>query len=289
MRGIGKSEAAMVGPALVVQVLIVIYPMLLAVIASLQNLYLLTPTSVRFVGLKNYLTMARDPLVLHALALTGLFIVGSTVATTVLGIVVGLLLSSRVRGINLFRGLFLIPMMITPAVTALLWAQLWHTRYGAINSLLGGFGIKPVNWLGNPYIAPFAMVATDVWQWTPFVALIVLAGFQSLPSEIFEAAHVDGVNNWQRFWRITLPLLMPFLGTVVLFRIVYGLRAYEIVWLQTMGGPGSTTELMSVRVAIKAFTDLKIGQSSALAIMLLVLVTVFTTILYRLAFARRQG
>jgi multiple sugar transport system permease protein len=190
--------------------------------------------------------------------------------------------------IGVFRSLFIIPMMITPAVTALMWVQLWHTRYGAINALLAGVGISAVNWLGNPGTALFAIIISDVWQWTPFVCLIVVAGFQSLPTEVFEASVVDGVNAAQQFFLITLPLLMPFLGTAILFRIVYSLRVYELAWIQTWGGPGNSTELMSIRVAIKAFTDLKIGQSSALSILLLIVVTILTTVLYRLVFSPRQ-
>jgi multiple sugar transport system permease protein len=272
----------MIAPALIVQIALVVVPLVIALIASFHKWYLPRPMDKEFIGFQNFAKLLTSPEVHTSAWVTVKFIALSVAGTTILGLLLGLLLARSFRGVRLFRSLFIIPMMITPAVNALLWMTMWHASYGAVNNILAMVGIPTIDWVSGPRTALLAVALPDIWQWTPFVMLVVIAGIQSLPIEVFEAATVDGASGWKMFSRITFPLLLPFLSTAVLFKIVYSLRVYDIPLLLTKGGPGRITEIISLQISFTAFTAFQVGRAAAHSFLVLIVLIPLATLLYRL-------
>ena len=237
----------------------------------------------RFVGLSNYQDLFSDPLFRSSLMLTIAYTLATVTAELVLGLGVALLLNSRVPFVRAFRTALIIPMMITPIVAALTWKLLLDPSYGLVNALLG---TKTV-WLGDPDLALFAVGIVNVWQNTPFVAILLLAGLQSLPSEPVEAAAVDGANRWQTFRHVTLPLLMPYVVVAVLLRTIFEFRSFENIWVMTGGGPANSTKLLSVYTFEASFLSFDLTLAAAASWVMLLIVLIFC-ILFILATKRKE-
>ncbi|KQY15136.1 carbohydrate ABC transporter permease [Rhizobium sp. Root482] len=237
----------------------------------------------RFVGLSNYQDLFSDPLFRSSLMLTIAYTLATVTAELVLGLGVALLLNSRVPFVRVFRTALIIPMMITPIVAALTWKLLLDPSYGLVNALLG---TKTV-WLGDPDLALFAVGIVNVWQNTPFVAILLLAGLQSLPSEPVEAAAVDGANRWQTFRHVTLPLLMPYVVVAVLLRTIFEFRSFENIWVMTGGGPANSTKLLSVYTFEASFLSFDLTLAAAASWVMLLIVLIFC-VLFILATKRKE-
>ncbi|WP_187772321.1 sugar ABC transporter permease [Agrobacterium sp. B1(2019)] len=225
----------------------------------------------QFVGLANYQDLFTDPLFRSSLMLT----IGYTISTVLLellfGLSVALLLNSRVPFVRVFRTALIIPMMITPIVAALTWKLLLDPSYGLINAILGTNTV----WLGDPDLALIAVGIVNVWQNTPFVAILLLAGLQSLPSEPVEAAAVDGASPWQTFRHVTLPLLMPYIVVAVLLRTIFEFRSFENIWVMTGGGPANSTKLLSVYTFEASFLSFDLTLAAASSWVMLFIVLIF--------------
>lgn len=237
----------------------------------------------RFVGLSNYQDLFSDPLFRSSLMLTIAYTLATVTGELVLGLGVALLLNSRVPFVRVFRTALIIPMMITPIVAALTWKLLLDPSYGLVNALLG---TKTV-WLGDPDLALFAVGIVNVWQNTPFVAILLLAGLQSLPSEPMEAAAVDGANRWQTFRHVTLPLLMPYVVVAVLLRTIFEFRSFENIWVMTGGGPANSTKLLSVYTFEASFLSFDLTLAAAASWVMLLIVLIFC-VLFILATKRKE-
>ena len=200
----------------------------------------------------------------------------------VLGLAIALLFNRRIRGKRLWMSFLIIPMVISPTIISLIWKLMLNTEYGVLNYLLSLFSISKINWLGYEN-ALWSIMMVDIWEWTPFVALILYAGLQSLPQEPYEAVVVDGVSPLQIFYYLTLPLLKPMIFIAILLRSIDSLKIFDIVYGLTQGGPGSATELMSMHIYRIGFRHTNwIGRASANAIVLLFIVSLLTTILLRI-------
>jgi multiple sugar transport system permease protein len=215
--------------------------------------------------------------------LTIAYTLATVTGELVLGLGVALLLNSRVPFVRVFRTALIIPMMITPIVAALTWKLLLDPSYGLVNALLG---TKTV-WLGDPDLALFAVGIVNVWQNTPFVAILLLAGLQSLPSEPVEAAAVDGANRWQTFRHVTLPLLMPYVVVAVLLRTIFEFRSFENIWVMTGGGPANSTKLLSVYTFEASFLSFDLTLAAAASWVMLLIVLIFC-VLFILATKRKE-
>lgn len=275
------AQVYMIAPALLVQIALVAVPLVMALVASFHKWYLPRPQDKEFIGFENFARLLTSPEVYGSAWVTVKFIALSVAGTTLLGLVLGLLLARSFKGVAVFRSLLIIPMMITPAVNALLWITMWHGSYGAVNNILAAFGVQAIDWVSGPTTALWAVAIPDIWQWTPFVMLVVVAGMQSLPVEVFEAATVDGASGWGMFTRISFPLLLPFLSTAVLFKIVYSLRVYDIPRLLTKGGPGRLTEILSLQISFTAFTAFQIGRAAAHSFLVLLVLIPLAMLMYR--------
>jgi multiple sugar transport system permease protein len=202
-----------------------------------------------------------------------------------LGLGLALLVVQRLPGRRFFRVIFLLPMMITPVGVAYLFRMLTDTSKGPLYPLWSHFGLADVSWVTNPWGARLAVMIGDVWQWTPFIFIVLLASLESLPVELHEAAVVDGANAWQRFWEVTFPQILPASATVVLIRLIEAFKIVDLPNVLTNGGPGTATESLTLH-AYTIWRALDIGGSAAVAYMLLFVVT-FVGMTYVSLFRRR--
>ena len=258
-------------PAVLVMAAGLLYPVFDALYLSFFDWKIATPfSSANHVGFANYARMASDPDVRESLWVTIRFGFWTITIEMVLGTALALLLEKPIRGASVFRTVFVLPLMVSPVVVGLIWRYLFDARAGWINYYLGEwFGIEPLIWLGAPDLAFVAIVLTDIWQWTPFIFIIVIAGLQALPSEVLEASSIDGANWWQQTFLVKLPMIRSILVIALLMRLIDVFRALEVMYIMTGGGPGRATELMSLHIYNRAFDAQLLGYASAIAVLLI--------------------
>jgi multiple sugar transport system permease protein len=250
-----------------------LYPFFLGVYYSLTNYYLQYPHLFRFIWLGNYLKLLEDPLFSYSLKFTLSYALVAVVVQVGLGLAVALLLNSRIIGRGVIRGMMLMPLMMPPVITALMWkVMMASTKAGILNYLLSFLGLGPVNWLGAMNSAIVSVFIIDTWGNLPFVAVILLGGLQSLPTEPYEAARVDGAAAWGVFRYITLPLLKPFIILAATFRVMDSLRIFDVIYAATVGGPADATMNLHMRAFFYAFQWYQMGMGMAYAMVLLILV-----------------
>lgn len=252
----------MVAPAVAVLVGVALFPILAAIWLSLHRRILIFHGSP-FIGLANYAFLLHDPRFLGALANTCYFTVVAVLLELILALPLALLLNAAVPGRGVLRASVLIPWAIPTVVSAQLWAWLFNPELGLINRLLGH---AEINWLGAPGYALHAAIVVDVWKTTPFVALLLLAGLQGIPLDLYKAAKVDGASAWRTFWRITLPLLRPAILLALLFRTLEAFRVFDAIYVLTGGGPGNTTETLSIYAYKMLMRSGDFGYGSTLSV-----------------------
>jgi len=271
-------------PAVLTLALIVIVPMVFLWYVSLTDYTLGKSWDQRqFVGLNNFrwLFSGQDTDFWPALRISLVFMVGAVSLQFALGLGIALLFNRKIKGKKLWMAFLMIPLTTTPSVIGLMWKLMYNTEYGVLNYLLKPLGLK-VDWLsaGN---ALRSVVLIDVWQWTPFVALILYAGLQALPQEPYEAAVVDGATGIQILRYVTLPLLRPIVLIAVLLRSIDALKIFDTVYVLTRGGPGNVTELLSLHIYRLGFQHMGwIGRASSVSIVLLFMSTAICTVFLRI-------
>jgi multiple sugar transport system permease protein len=258
----------MMTPALAVLAMVTVYPGLWVLWLSLRDYVPIFRVS-RFVGLSHYAFLATDPLFLGALRTTVLFTVASVALELVLGVLVAVVLARQRRGRRLAFSLLLLSWTMPAVVTARIFEWLYHPVGGLVNYLLGGAAL---NWLGDPRLALPAVVFADVWRAMPFVATLAYARLLGIPPEIYEAAQVDGAGRLATFTRVTLPLLSHVLLIAVLFRTLDALRAFDIMFVLTGGGPAGVTETLTIQAYRAIFQMLEFGFGSAIGVIVFVMV-----------------
>ena len=269
-----RCAAAFIAPALTVLALIVIVPTFFLWYISFTDYQLQNAWGTQaFVGLDNFVRLisGRDHDFLPAIRTSAVFLVFSVAAEFFLGFAVALLFHRHIRAKRLWMSFLILPMTITPAVIGLMWKLIYNTEYGVLNFLLGGLNLPKVNWLGVD-TALLSVVVVDIWQWTPFLALMLYAGLQSLPTDPFESARIDGASSFQILRFITVPLMRPMISIALFLRIIDALKIFDTVYVLTRGGPGNATELLSLQVFRVGFQHTGwIGRSSAIAVIYLLL------------------
>jgi multiple sugar transport system permease protein len=278
LRGLSDKTIAwlFITPSVLLLLAVNIFPLLWTLQLSFTNYRANRPNApIRYVGLDNYRDILTDPDVWHAMQATAHFVLWSIVLELVLGFGLALLINRRFRGHSFWTTIILLPMMLSPAVVGNFWTLLLQPQIGPFNYVISLFtGIPPSSFsmTGEVALAPWTIVLVDTWMWAPYVMLICLAGLRSIPDYIYEAAEVDRASSLRQFWSITLPMALPFLMLAVLFRAIENFKMFDMVNLLTSGGPGSTTELVSITLKRAAFEKWRTGYSSALAIILFVTV-----------------
>jgi multiple sugar transport system permease protein len=255
-------------PALLVIAAVALYPILNVIWLSLHRKLLIFGIH-RFIGLENYAYLLQDARFWRSLGNTIYFVLLSTALEMLLGLATALVMHQPRAGKNFIRAAVLVPWAIPTVVSARMWEWIFNPDFGVLNFLLRKIGLlsSPQNWLGDPTLALHAVIFADVWKTTPFVALLLFAGLQVLPADIYEAARIDGANAWQRFWRVTLPLLMPVFLTTLLFRTLDAFRIFDAVYVLTGGGPANTSETLSIYAYKLLFQTLQFGAGSAVAVL----------------------
>lgn len=270
-------------PSMFLILVVAIYPLLWMVYTSFSNMYLPRAHRAVFIGLGNYAKVMSEQYMLNSLQVTALFVIGAVILELVLGMGLALLLNTRIRGRSFFRAAFILPLMVPPIVSAMNWKALLHPTYGAINYYLRvvfGEGLVG-DWLANRTTALPSLIVVDAWQWTPFMALVLLAGLQTLPEEQFEAAQIDGATSWQQFWNITIPLMRNVIMAALLVRMIDALKLFDLVYAMTEGGPGIATETLSFLVYKTGMKYFQMGQAAAFGIIYLVGVTALAIVVHR--------
>ena len=273
----GITPYLFLAPALVVLVFTCLYPVIKGFELSFFDWRLGTPIESRkFVGWENFIWALKDPALLNSIKVTVIFASAAVTAELLLGLILAFLLEKGIKGLALFRTVFIVPIMIAPVVVGLIWRYLFDANFGLINYIVRLLGFEPKIWLGTPGLALPAVIVTDIWQWTPFMFILFLAGLQSLPSSPVEAAKVDGATTWQVIRLVKLPLLAPVIWVAVILRLIDAFRSLEVMYIMTFGGPGRETEVLSLNIYKTAFNSQRLGLSAVNAIFLLIFIMLFS-------------
>lgn len=223
-------------PAFLVVLVVSLFPLIYALIVSFQSVRIVPPLPPRFVGLDNYAEILQSARFWGAIGTTATIVVVSVAIQYVIGFAIALALHHNIPGASLYRVTFLLPMFLAPVCVALIARMLFHPVLGPVNDLLSFFGAPGVSFLTEPSLAISVLILIETWQWTPFVVLIMLAGLQGLPGEVFEAARVDNISAWRRFRDLTLPMLLPLSIAVIFIRLIEGFKIIDTVFVLTGEG-----------------------------------------------------
>jgi multiple sugar transport system permease protein len=294
-RGKGLSESqlgrVLVTPAVIVMCAVVFFPILATVWLSLHKYNLKYPyLGQPFVGLDNYVKILSDGRFLNSLKVTTLFTVSSVSVELVLGMAIALLLNRPFKGRGLVRTAVLVPWALTTVVMARMWAWIFNSEYGVFNAILYGLGFidQYIPWVADTQFALWAAVGADIWKTTPFMALLLSAGLQTIPRELYEASMVDGASGWKQFWSITIPILKPTILVALLFRTLDAARVFDLLFVLTGGGPGFATESLSIYTYRSLFVNLDFGYGSALAVATFLYVMLISFIYIKVLGARTE-
>ncbi|TBL70391.1 carbohydrate ABC transporter permease [Paenibacillus thalictri] len=266
-------------PAVIFVLLMMVFPIVYTVRISFFEWSMSATTPPKWVGMANYLALLQDQRFWHATGATFYFTILALVFETVLGIAIALLLNREFRGKNIVKTLFLLPMVATPVAMGLVWLLIYEPTIGVANMLIKSMGLSPLLWLADPHQVIPSLVIIDVWEWTPLIALIVMAGLATLPTDPYEAADVDGATAWQKFTKITLPLLAPTIIVAVMLRLIDVLKTFDIIYSTTQGGPNFASETLNLYGYVLGFQYFKLGMASALLVLFFLIVMLFTLLL----------
>jgi multiple sugar transport system permease protein len=267
----------LLAPTLIIMNIVGIYPLLHSLYISFTGAKPTDPNAHQgWVGLKNYAEVVGDGQFWHAVLVTGGFTVLSVISSLVLAVLMAILFNRQLPGFVLMRSLILVPMLITPIAVGLIWRIMMMPELGVLNYLFGMVGLGPFQWGSSRGSALASVVLVDVWQWTPFMFIIIFAGLKSLPRSPFESAQIDGASGWQTFWQVTVPMLKPVIVIAVLLRLIDAIRTYDTIYIITRGGPDFATDVVSIYLQRVNFRFFDLGYGSALSwvTMLLILAVV---------------
>ena len=265
-----RTALLLILPSLAVVFGIILYPLLRTLWTSLFDVNSPFPGSYPFVGLGNYRRTLTNPDFWAAVRRTAYFTIVSTLLELGLGILLGLLMNVQFRGRWLLRSIMVLPWALPTIVNGTMWRWIFNPDYGALNALLTQLHILSHyrSWLGSPSLALNMVVLADVWKNTPLAAFLVLAGLQTIPKELFEAARVDGAGPIRTFFRITLPLLRPTILIILVVRTIEAFKVFDIIYVMTRGGPANGTQTVAYYTYLQAFSNQLFGYGAALAYMM---------------------
>ena len=272
---------AFASPSLVLIALVIVFPLVYAFYLSLQNFDLSVGPDYQYIGGRNYMeALFRDQRFLGSVWNTAVIIVPSLAVELLLGLGLALLLGRVIRGRPIITALLAIPAMVSPVMGAMAWRMMYGVKYGAINNLGRQLGLLDVyfDWFGSPFISVVAVVLVEIWLNTPFMMLVLLAGLQSIPQELYDSAKVDGATAWQTFWSITLPLLKFTMAVGVMIRLIDLTKLFGLIFLLTFGGPGGATETVAFNTYLVGFKDFRMSYASALSYVIVGGVLVLTLV-----------
>ncbi|CAN0654122.1 multiple sugar transport system permease protein [Nitratireductor aquimarinus] len=276
-----KSKHFFLLPALLTLVAIIIFPLIFTVRVSFSS-WDVYQAGLDYIGGRNYLRVFEDARFWESLLRLSAMSLITVTLQYVLGFALALAVWKQLKGGRIFRVLFLVPMMTTPVVMSVIWRTMLHESLGPVNDILSVFGFGPVPWLSSAAGAFISVIIVEVWQWTPFMFLLMLAGLVSLPREPYLAAAIDGAGPWRTFWQVTFPLMAPISIGAIIIRLIEASKIMDTVYVLTSGGPGTATETPSYYIYIRGLRDFQVGYSAALSLTYLVLMIITLTIIAKL-------
>jgi multiple sugar transport system permease protein len=278
-----RTKYYALAPALVFLVAFSIFPLVSLIMQSFHTVtWAGGQGTTRFVGLENYARIPKDNLFSAGIRNTAVLVFFASTIQVVLGLGLALVCSALGRQSRFYRTILLLPILIPGIVIGAIWKLMLNAKFGIINSTLTTIGLPPVDWLGSADWALVSVIIVDIWHWTPFAFLLLLAAIESLPNDLTEAARIDGASRWQEFRRITLPLLLPAIAVTFAFRAIIAFKVFDQVFLLTGGGPGTATEVISFTIYQRYFLQDDPGYGAAIASMVIfAVVMVIVVILTR--------
>ena len=285
-----RTGLILIVPTCIILAIINLYPFFYALYLSFHK-YNLTRVAkgAKFIGFGNYAAAFSDPRFINSVVRTLIIVIAAVTIEFILGFALAFVLNSKLRGMDTIRKLSIAPVTVMPVVSALIWFYILNQRYGIVNWALGLAGIPAQPWLTNPALATLSIVIADVWQWTPFIMLVILAGLNALPEYVYEAAQIDGLSDWQQFRWVTLPLLMPVILIIILLRLMDAFKLFDLPYVMTQGGPAGATETLSYYIYIQAFQFFEIGRAAAFAILMLILIIIISQIFVRRLYKEEEA
>lgn len=266
-------------PALIFVVLLMIFPVAYTCYISFTDWRLTSGNPLQFVGLESYRKILMEPRFLDAVGRTFYFTIGAVAVEMILGTAIALILNREFHGKNALKVVLLLPLVATPVAVGIVFNLFYDPTIGFLNYVLSMLGLPQSGWVTDANTVLPSLMLVDIWQWTPMIALIVLAGLASLSSEPYESAKVDGASPAQIFFRITLPMVMPTILTAIILRAVDALKTYDIIYAMTQGGPGYASETLNILAYKYSFEYFNLGQASAILVFLFLLVLLFSLVI----------
>jgi multiple sugar transport system permease protein len=265
-------------PAIFLLLLVGLFPLIYSLVVSFQNITMME-VDTSFAGFIHYAQLFKDARLWQALLHTVLITVIALPLELVLGLLMAQLFLERMPGRQIFVSLLVLPTVISPIVAGATWRLMFDNRYGPINQIIGWFAGEPMTilWTVNPYLVYPSIFICEVWQWTPFMFLILLAALSNVDKSLTEAAEIDGAGYWRTFFRIVLPSIWPVMAIAILIRGLDLVRIFDVIWALTQGGPGTMTESISVYTYVQGFQQFETSYTAAIAFLVIALLTVIVT------------
>ena len=276
-------------PALILFLALTLLPLVNLAALSLHEVEWLDREAIwTWVGGRNYARIPEDTLFRSGILNTIVFAVVAVAAQMVLGFALALMTTRITRGRVLYRTIFILPILVPGIVIGAIWKLMYSYDFGVLNQVLLALGGMPVDWLGDRSLALMSVIVVDVWHWTPFCYLLLLAALETLPRDIYEAAEIDGATFWQQTWRLTLPLMAPALVVTFVFRMILAFKVFDEIYLLTGGGPGTATEVISFTIYRRFFTEDQVGYGAAISLATIGVIAVLIVTMSRVA-TRREA
>jgi multiple sugar transport system permease protein len=272
---------ALVIPSVLIVLAVTIYPLICTFVYSFENFKLTDAQNKSFAGLDNYIKIFSEGGSVRSMLTTLTFTFFGVLASLIFGLCIALLVNSLKRSRPIFRVVFSMPMLLSSVVVGVMWKFLLNNELGIINFFTSSLGMGKPGWLDTGAFAVFTVILVDVWQWTPYVFILTLAGLESLPLEPVESARIDGANAFQIFRYLTLPGVMPVLKVAAMFRIIWTFRSFDLIFSLTKGGPGRATETMALSIWRTAFEKYQIGEASAQSVLMFLVLMLISIFLIR--------
>ena len=274
-----------VAPALAVMAAVIIFPWLFTLFMSVHD-WRIGQAQHSFVGIDNYMKLLSDDRFLGAVVRTLVYTFLAVVLPVILGVLSAMVYHPQFPLRGLLRGIINLPMMATPVAVGLVWTMMFHPQLGVLNYLLSLIGLPPSLWVFDQATVIPSLVLVEVWQWTPLVMLIVLGGLAALPTEPYESALIDGASEWQMFRSITFPLVLPFIIVAAIIRTIDAVKAFDTIFVITLGGPGTASETINLYLYTQAFAFYDIGYASAMVVVFFI---VILALCFLLLFMRQRA
>ncbi|AFL50133.1 multiple sugar transport system permease protein [Sinorhizobium fredii] len=273
----------MLAPTVLILLALTIFPSVYMFYAAVHRISPNPDLPWEFVGIGNFARLLSDPQFHVALRNTLVFTIVAVALEFLLGLGLALLLDRFIRRLSFLKTVLMIPMMLPPIAVAITWKLIYEPQFGVLNEIMFQLGLPLQAWAGDVNLAMFSIIVADVWQWTPFIFLLMLAGLASLPVEPYEAAALDGASSWRQFWDLTLPFLKPVIAIALLLRVMDALRLFDLVFILTGGGPADRTKVLSLYIYQVAYRFADPGYAAAISLFVL-----FVTILLSTWFMKRM-